>query len=55
MRSRLHPGEPGAGKASNGVAIEELAEFNESEVEQIVIELSNIMAVYEISDAEDCD
>jgi len=42
-------------KANNGMAIEELAEFNEAEVEQIVIELTNIMAVYEISDAEDCD
>ena len=42
-------------KASNGVAIEELAEFNEIEVKQIIIELTNIMAVYEISDAEDCD
>ncbi len=42
-------------KAGNGNAIEELAEFSESEIEQIVIELTNIMAVYEISDAEDCD
>jgi len=42
-------------KASNGVAIEELTGFNETEIEQIIIELSNIMAVYDISDAEDCD
>jgi len=42
-------------KAGNGEAIEELAEFNETEIAQIIIELSNIMAVYEISDAEDCD
>jgi len=42
-------------KASNGAVIEELAEFSETEVELIIIELSNIMAVYEISDAEDCD
>jgi len=42
-------------KASNGVAIEELAEFNETEIKQIIIELTNIMAVYEINDAEDCD
>ena len=42
-------------KAGNGEAIEELAEFNETEIEQIIIELTNIMTVYEISDAEDCD
>jgi len=42
-------------KAGNGNAIEELAEFSESEIEQIIIELTNIMAVYGISDAEDCD
>lgn len=42
-------------KASKGVAIEELAEFNTAEVEQIITELTSIMAVYEVSDAEDCD
>jgi repressor of nif and glnA expression len=42
-------------KAGNGEIIEELAEFNAHEIEQIVIELTNIMAVYEVSDAEDCD
>jgi len=42
-------------KAGNGAIIEELAEFNAHEIEQIVIELTNIMAVYEIRDAEDCD
>ncbi len=41
-------------KSSNGSAIEELTAFSATEIEQIIDELTKIMAVYESSDAEDC-
>ena len=42
-------------KAENGEKIEELSEFSNKEINQIIDELSDIMTVYDIdNDAEDC-
>lgn len=41
-------------KASNGIQIEELSDFNHSEAQLIVDELGKIMSIYDTSDTDNC-